>query len=110
MNSSVILPPGPPAGLDGGAEGAGVAAAAAVAYSAARERRNPVGEGRDTGEWEGHLGPLKGDLEESGRREEERRREERARRVAMAGEIAAALGFCEERPRRRGVKKREKEK
>ncbi|CAL9206120.1 unnamed protein product [Musa hybrid cultivar] len=85
VNSSVIFPLGAAAAFGGGAEGAGAAEAADVAYSTARERRNPVGEGREemrakgVGEW---------CLVAGDRRAEARRSEARIRREAMAGRDA----------------------
>lgn len=79
MNSSVIFPLGPAAVSD---LGGGEEAAAEVAYLTARERRNPVGEGR----WIGFELLGKGEMLEEldRRREADRRREDRTRRVAMA--------------------------
>ncbi|KAL0904519.1 hypothetical protein M5K25_026643 [Dendrobium thyrsiflorum] len=85
VNSSVTLPLGPPEALAGdGGEGAG--AAAAVAYSTARERRKPMGEGREIWDGMGGLGLGKEDLGDEKRREEARSKEARIRREAMASE------------------------
>lgn len=89
VNSSVIFPLGPPDPFAGGGEGA-AAEAAEVAYSTARLRRNPFGEGREMGEGDGALGLLIG-----GRRKDDLRSDDKILRDAMARFRERGIGFVE---------------